>query len=385
MTPRGLVFVGEAPSVEEVDAGLPLVGPSGRVFAQILRMAGIARGGNAPEGWMPDLDHIREQPRAGWDLRRRGLRPMLWERQDHAITNVFDWQLAGNDVRSVCGSAPEAKAGGWDDGDYYITGSGYLRPDYRDALSRLGAEVAAAHPAVVVPLGATALWAFTGSTDIVASRGTVMRATRIAPGIKVCPTLHPAHVIQDWRMLTVVVADVARAAREATDPTRILHRGARELWIEPTIGDLEVWWDERGRHSELLAVDIETSRGQVTCVGIAADSVSAVCVPLVDYRKPSRSYWDTVDEELAALAWLARVLGTDTPKVLQNGLYDVTYLWGQLGLRVKNYREDTRLMHHSLYAELPKSLAFLGSTYARPGLPWKTMRTQAAAQEKRDA
>lgn len=209
-----------------------------------------------------------------------------------------------------------------------------------------------------------------------------MRATRLAPGVKLVPTLHPEHVQMDWRMLTVVVADVVRAAREATNRSTILHRGVRELWIEPTLDDLDLWWRERGSKSARLAVDIETMRGQIDCIGIASDAVSAICVPFVDWRQSNRSYWPTAEHELKALDWLARVLDSDIVKVCQNGTFDTYVMLTELGLRVRNYAHDTRLMHHALYCELPKSLAFLGSCYARPPGAWKTMR---AGAEKRDA
>ena len=365
-----LLFVGEAPSHEEIETGFPLVGPSGRVFNQILRQVGLAKPGQPPATFLPNQ-------------RRAGVRGMLWERRAVAVTNVFDFKLEDNDVGSICLSAPNAKSAGCDDADFYISGSGFVDSRHRCVLDRLRDEVADANPAVIVPLGSTALWAFTTSTAITESRGTVLRATRVAPGVKLVPTLHPAHVLQDWRMLTVVIGDVRRAVAECADRDRIIHRGQRELWIEPTLGDLDVWWREHGARSRLLSIDIETPRGQISCVGIGADAVSAICVPFIDWRKPDRSYWPSPEHELIAWDWVERVCGNDTPKVLQNGTFDTYWLLREMGVRLKNYCHDTRLMGHALHCELPKSLAFLGSAYAKPPGAWKTMR--AHSEEKRDA
>lgn len=366
-----LMFVGEAPSDEEMEAGLPLVGPSGRMFGTILRMAGLTRTDPIPADFHADLA-----------TKRRGLRPLLWERSHHTVTNVFDFKLDDNDVRSICASAPSAKDEGFADDGWHVPGAGYLRPDFRRHLDRLADEVRAADPAVIVPLGATALWAFTGSGAIVESRGTVLRASRVAPGTKLVPSLHPAHVIQDYRMLSTVVADLSRAAREATNRDHILHRGARELWIEPSLDDLDLWWRERGSKSSRLSIDIETPRGQISCVGLGADAVSAICVPFVDWRSPSRSYWPNPEAEVKAWEWLDFALGSPIRKVLQNGSFDVYWLLLEMGVRLVNYRDDTRLMHHALYPELPKSLAYMGSCYGSPPGPWKLLRS---GEEKRDA
>ena len=62
---------------------------------------------------------------------------------------------------------------------------------------------------------------------------------------------------------------------------------------------------------------------------------------------------------------------TETAKVGQNFTYDLSWLWHLYGIRVNNYSQDTRLLSHALYPELPKSLEFLGATYARERA-WKT-------------
>ncbi len=60
------------------------------------------------------------------------------------------------------------------------------------------------------------------------------------------------------------------------------------------------------------------------------------------------------------------------PKVFQNGMYDMQYLWS-MGLTVVNPRHDTMLLHHSLVPEMLKGLGFLGSIYTSEPA-WKLMR-----------
>ena len=288
---------------------LPLVGPSGTIFNAILRAAGI-------------------------------------DRRDVWVGNVFDEKAEDNDV------------------------TGWTRdPIIADrALSRLALELAAAGPTVVVPMGATALWAMTGSTNITQMRGAPCLATRVMPGVKLLPTFHPAYVRRVWKTLPFVVQDLLRAKAEAEkgpglDFPDIL------LTIEPTIQDLRVWAPILDA-SNLLSVDIETGWGQITCIGFAPDGTRAICVPFVDMRQVDRNYWGAVKDERWAWDWVKERCESDTPKVGQNFTYDAYWLLEKMGIRVFNYLHDTRLMHHALYPELPKDLAFLGAAYAE--LPsWK--------------
>lgn len=371
-----LAFVAEAPSHEEVIAGEPLVGPSGRLLWRMLRMAGIARTDQFPTSFRPDM-------------RAHGLQPLLWARKDHLVTNVWRHQIEDNDLAKLFSNRSVADSWEREPSElsrWHAPGYGYLKPEFRSDLYRLKESLEYFAPECIIPLGAGALWAFTGSTSIDASRGIVQRATRIAPGSKIVPTLHPAHVLADYRLLGTVVADIHKAVVEVAEPGRIIHRASREFWIAPSIEDLALW-EKSCDGCPWLACDIETNRGQITCIGFGARNRqgfhSAICVPFVDYRKAHRSYWSTLVEELAAWDWVAEMLMSPAPKVFQNGLYDLAYLWGKMGLKVNNYRHDTRLMQHVLQPELPKSLGFIGSTYCQPPLAWKALRSME--EEKREA
>lgn len=360
-----LAFVGEAPSDYERLYGFPLVGPSGRVFDQILRVAGLACRGEGLE--LPD--------------RAKRVQGLLRSRTDFLVTNVFDAQLPegkrSNDLAQWCASAPEAKT--WDGYDLPpIKSAGYLRPEHVHHLDRLRAELEAARPNLIVPLGATALWALTGESDISLARGAISTASRLVPGVKILPTYHPAHVQQEWRLFHVAVLDLVKAAAEAEFPEVRLVK--RRIHIRPTLADL-VRWEALLLASPCLAVDIETAKQQITCIGFAPDATTAYVIPFVDYEKPSRSYWYSVEAEAEAWRTVRRICEGPATKLMQNGLYDCYYLIRQMGIWPRGYSEDLRLQHHALYPELPKSLAFMGATYAQAG-PWKTMANHR--REKRD-
>lgn len=313
--PARLAFVGMAPSERELETGLPLTGPSGRVFDQLLATANIPR-------------------------------------EECLVTNLFDEQAPANDI------APWIKEGG---------------ERLARNLARLEAELRKAGANVVVPMGSPVLWAFTGVDVISKARGAVCRATRIVPGTKLLPSFHPAHVLREWSMFPTTAADFVKADAEAARGPKLFPPRV-ELWLEPTLADLDYFRDKFLRSANPIAVDIETSvaRRQITCVGFGADDQRAICVPFCDERKPSGSYWSTLDQELAAWRWVREVCNLPARKLLQNGTYDAYWLWTVMGIPLRNYSEDTRLLHHALYPELPKDLAFMGACYTNQG-PWKLM------------
>jgi len=337
--PTRLAFVGEAPSDRELEELEPLVGPSGKVFNSLLRTARI-------------------------------------ERSDALVTNVFDEKIPDNKIKNWCVPLKEARLERLTDLPP-IGQAGFLRAEYRPSLERLAREIAHAAPTVIVPLGGTALWAFTGQTNITQMRGTAFAATRVAPGVKLVPTFHPSFVMQKYTIYSVVARDLMYAAKEA-EQREVIHAN-RSLLLEPTMAELRALKPALCS-SPLLSVDIETSHGQITCVGFSWDTEHAVSVPFFDARQVDHNYWRTPEEEMEAWRFVEEVSASAAPKLGQNfGGYDFMWLLRKNHLAVRNYAHDTRLMHHALYPELPKDLGFMGSSYATQGA-WKYM----GKGEKRD-
>lgn len=305
-----LAFIGEAPSFEEIDKRVPLIGPSGRVFNAMLRSANI------------DRDEI-------------------------FITNVFDQMAPDNDP---------VKAG-------------WLKDEVRaaEAFTRLEEELTKVGPNVIVPMGVTALWAFTGvASGISKYRGAVTPATRIISGAKLVPSYHPAYVIRNWSSLVITVDDFIKAATEA-DLGPDISYPELNLWVEPTIEDVEGWMNDAVMACPKQSVDIETGWGQITSVQVAVSEDTAFDIPFIDLRKPNKSYWRTADEEFRAWKVITRWMDTPTPKVFQNGTYDTFWIFKKKGIAVRNYRSDTRLRHKVMFPGLPADLASMAATYTRLG------------------
>ncbi len=95
-----------------------------------------------------------------------------------------------------------------------------------------------------------------------------------------------------------------------------------------------------------------------------------------------KSFWRTTIEEIEAWKWVQRLLNLPSPKIFQNGLYDLQYL-RRMKLSVTNSLEDTMLLHHAMHPELLKGLGFMGSVYTNEPA-WKLMRKRGEDQLKAD-
>lgn len=115
--------------------------------------------------------------------------------------------------------------------------------------------------------------------------------------------------------------------------------------------------------SLVVAVDIETVK-----TNLAITSISFTCVlptlKLHTYVIELNSSW--------ALAWVRKLVTTQTPKILQNGKYDQSYLLRH-GCIMEGWFFDTATAFHCWLSELPKDLGFLFSFFLREGRFWKDM------------
>lgn len=298
-------------------------------------------------------------------------------RADIFLTNVFNLRPRGNDILELCGAKANAIPG-------YpaLAKSKYVQARYASELDRLGEELVAVNPHLVVCLGNTPLWALLGRTGISKLRGTTALSTHTVEGFKVLPTFHPAAVLRQWEIRPIVVADFIKAERESHHAE--LRRTRREIWIEPTLDDLVSFRERFIVGASILSVDIETSGSQITCIGFAPSESSSLVIPFVDTRRVGRHYWPTTADEHAAWTFVRDCLTKpQPPKLFQNGLYDIAFLWRSAGIAVKGALHDTMLLHHSLQPEMKKGLGFLASVYAEEGA-WKEMRSKTETIKRDD-
>lgn len=332
-----IVFVGEAFGEDEDLVKLPFQGKAGQELNRMLSEAGLAR-------------------------------------RDVLCTNVFNLRPPANNIELFCDKKLEV--GGKNYTLPPLSPGKYVRPEYLPQRERLLTELRELKPNLIVALGNTACWAILGQTGIGAIRGAVTES----PFGKVLPTYHPAGVLRNWAWRPIVVADLMKAAREQHFPE--IRRPERYVLIDPTLEEIFLWYHTHAEQAKALSVDIETKRGQIEMVGFAANEKHSIVIPFIDPRKEGRNYWPTEAEEVVAWDWVQKYLSLPQPKIFQNGLYDLQYLLRD-GFRPRNCTEDTMLLAHSLYPEMPKGLGFLGSIHTNEAA-WKLMRGKGHDEFKRD-
>lgn len=356
---KPVFLIGEAMGENEVKIGRGFVGASGAELLRMLSDAGVLTLSAT------DRDYLKQFYRTydPWCL------DAIWQCHPEVFrTNVFQQHPPGNQLEYFCGGKAEGIP-------HFpaLLKSKYVRKEFSHELERLGDEILAADPNLIVCLGNSALWALAGRTGITKLRGTTCVSTHTVSGYKLLATYHPAAVTRQWELRPTAVADLSKINREKEFPD--VRRPACEIWVEPSLQDIQTFISSYITNGcEILSVDIETSGNRITCIGFAPRPDLAIVIPFDDERTEKRSYWPSAQLERECWGLIRSVLeDRAVPKLFQNGLYDIAFLWRAYGLRVFGAAHDTMLLHHALQPESLKGLGYLGSIYTSHG-PWKTER-----------
>ena len=355
---KPILLLGEAWGSNENRVKAGFVGASGVELLRMLADAAIL------ELTSEDLAFISRF----WNLGDPACIDAVWRLHPEVYrANVFPFHPFANDIRSLCGPKATGVRG-------YpaLAQSKFLRREFIPHLEALADEILAVDPNLVIALGNTPLWTLCGLTGISKIRGTTRLSTHTAVGFKVLPTYHPAAVLRQWELRPVAVMDLTKAKREAEFPE--IRQLNRTMWLEPTLEDLEIFYNQYIVGCDILSVDIETSGNQVTCIGFAPTPEIALVVPFYDKRRRNKSYWSTLSEEITAWKFVKRVCESDIPKLGQNIIYDVAFMWRSNGICIRHIKHDDMLLHHALQPESLKGLGYLGSVYT-DWPSWKNMRT----------
>lgn len=315
-----LAIVGEAPGQEEDQTGRPFVGASGRFLDSLLGAAGI-------------------------------------DRDACFVGNICNYRPPANNIHA------------WP----------WQSPPIQESLDRLTLDINRFDPHCVLLLGGTALYTATGDKRSIYSwRGSLFKCERqLSPffGRKCVATFHPAAVLRQYDLTTLLRFDIARARDEATSPTLSLptRRDVRGLSIDQIIRKMEHLAEYARTAKEPLwcSFDLEGWWNRITRFSIASSPEEGFIVPLTagEYG----SFWKPEDE---ARLWVAirRLLNDPSvPKVLQNSLYDRFVLAYKHGVLISNVAWDTMVGHWELYAEMEMNLGLQASIYTREPY-WKEDR-----------
>lgn len=301
-TDAKIMIVGEAPGEQEVECGIPFVGPSGSLLTQYLERHGIRR-----------------------DIRRA--HEGIVESEVYT-TNLCKYRPPGNKFYKMIGTDKLEKG-----------------------LDELREEIIEVDPNVIIACGNWPLWHLTGKcgilhdkpkpgTGIMNYRGSILPCTMVE-GKKVIASMHPAFLLRVFSMRPVFNHDLKRAVEQSAFPD--IRTPEFEVLINPP--NIEEIVDEL-MQAKLLSFDIETfGPGEMSCFGIT-DRVDRALV--ITFEKPS---W---------FAKYARPLyESAVPKAAQFGTYDCNFLKYFFGWNVGTFMFDTYIAAGELAPEYKKGLDFL--------------------------
>jgi len=255
--------------------------------------------------------------------------------------------------------------------------SKYVSKSYEKDLKILEQEILAVDPNVILALGNLASWAIFNTGEFEKTRGAISETLFKPKGLS---TYHPKDVTKNWQLHPIFVADCMKAKEESK--FRAIRYPEREIWIEPTLEDLYLFYEKHIKPNPRLSIDIETVAGDiVTCIGFAPTPEHALVVPFFDDRKPGHNYWSTLDQELDAWDFVRDMCESNKEILFQNGMYDMNVMSKTYGIFFPHATHDTMLLHHALQPEMKKGLAFMGTLYTNQNR-WKTRRHNATLKRE---
>lgn len=222
------------------------------------------------------------------------------------------------------------------------------------ALVELKEDIIATDPKLIVALGAWPMYYLTGCTNAKGAPGSgigLWRGSRVpctlAPDYEVLVTYHPAYIIrpQGFKWHPIFANDIGRIRGIVSGA---LKTPEYELIIDPPEDVLNSVASEMSE-ADWLSVDIENFPGEISCIGFADSDKRAM---VLTYQNLHRN-WPVVE----------KLLASPTPKIFQNGRYDIDFIWHYYQWPVVNFAHDTLVASASILPEFPRALDFLCSVY----------------------
>lgn len=221
----------------------------------------------------------------------------------------------------------------------------------------------------IVCLGNYALQAVTGLRGINSYRGSVLQVqlrhgseddqtgqSRVRD-VTVLAMVNPAAVLRDPKQELMFRFDCDRLNDLITGKFQEYEVNCR---INPTLEEAFRWISDMRTAGKPVGLDIETSSGETICVGLANDPHEGMCI---NFRDATGNRWSVEDELRIWLAIDELVNDPAVRLVMQNGMYDSSWMYYKDRVRVGRQWFDTMLAHHTLYPSMPHNLGFLTVQY----------------------
>jgi hypothetical protein len=241
----------------------------------------------------------------------------------------------------------------------------YILPNPTEGEERkelIKADIKHCHPNVVVLLGNEVLHCMFGHRGITEWRGSVMWHTRMS--VKCIPTIHPTMLIKQWDLLPLALFDWRRIREESTTPLYSIPQ--RDFTLAPTFEQTMCVLEEIQSKKKKVAFDIETTELWISAIAFATSPFEAISIPFTFSKGVETiNYWHTVEEEIAIMGKVKEIMEDERiEKIAQNAQFDCSiFAINPPYIHTRGLVLDTMCAHHTIYPELPKSLATLCSIY----------------------
>jgi uracil-DNA glycosylase len=298
-----IAIVAEAPGERETALKTPLIGGSGALLWNALRVEKITR-------------------------------------QQVYITNVIKRKLITAETSSTKPKAPVSRS----EFDHW-------RELLLDELSLLP------NCKYILVLGNYALTALTGEVGIDKHRGSIYHVTHRKRDFTVVVTYNPAYIAREPRRAITFQFDLNKLTRAIEGK---IHAPEIVAKINPTYEEALAYLAYLRANPTYVAYDIETVGMETACIGFAHSNTEGMCI---NFRTTNTNVYSVVQEAELRRA-IAETLADENIKfIAQNNSFDAGWLWFKDRVAVSPLWMDTMLAHHTLYPSLPHGLGYLTSQY----------------------
>lgn len=329
-----IVFVGEAPGKEEINAKEGFIGPAGQCLQRACSLAGIT--------WLSvgKSNVCKRRP------------------PDNKFQEAF-YKTSEEPIYTKTGKRSKKTRK-------------VVAPtqEYKEFKDLLVSELQSSSINLVVACGNEALEALTGFTGITNYRGSIIESQfgkNNGDKFKVLAIEHPSYILRNktsgkLRDFWLLVYDLKKAGREMQFPE--IRREPVDLLPNPTYHDIieRLYWLQT-HPNEHWTLDFESHKytGEIKCFAVGyrpKDTIQAFAVGIQDTMG---AVW-TPQQELDIWTALREMARANPFYSNQNASFDIYYLL-RYGIEPSGVWMDTMLAHSTLYPEFPKSLAFQLSFY----------------------
>jgi uracil-DNA glycosylase family 4 len=357
-----ILVVGEAGGKQEVDLGEGFVGKAGEILQKIISVSGIYwnRVGRS--------NVAKRAPEGGYDSEH--FQSTFYETQFAETTKtlkrcnvVADGVLCNKTAKQHIAKkkfiqhtfAPQIIT--------KVGKKGVIRPtqELNNWIEVLRYEIELTKPKVIIACGNEALKALCNVQGISKLRGSMLDCS-LVPGVKVVPLIHPSWIARSVQYQEIFISSHIICSTVLPHIQNIPGRSYDKI-IRPDIHQVTTFLRQI---DSPYVIDIETRAGSVACIGFAAiiqNSTRSICVPIQTTTGPYFSIDDEVNfwQEFQAVALKHQMIG-------HNIFYDMAWLreYGITPIDV----EDTMILFHRLFPELPKGLDFVNMWFSGRWIPY---------------